>query len=188
MTMTDDPDFLDELLSRYLDGDATDEDVARIEADPALVARVAELRAAIDLVAEPVTVPAAELDRIRAAAIAESATSAAVSDLDARRAEKLQRRNRVLAAAAVFVFLAVGYAAVQSTSNDDDTTADAGGDDSGDDASALLADADAADDSADSGDDGADMAEAEEADAEMATESAAASDDMGDADVRNTTA
>ena len=25
MTMTDDPDFLDELLTRYLDGDATDE-------------------------------------------------------------------------------------------------------------------------------------------------------------------
>ena len=111
MTMTDDPDFLDELLSRYLDGDATDDEVARVESDPALVARAGELRAGIELVGQPVTVPTADLDRIRAAAIAQSSTTAAVTDLEHRRAEKLQRRNRFLAAAAVFVFLAVGYAA-----------------------------------------------------------------------------
>ena len=173
MTMTDDPDFLDELLTRYLDGDATDDEIARVEADPALVARVATLRTAIDLVASPITIPTADLDRIRAAAIAESATSSAVSDLDARRAQKLQNRQRILAAAAVFVFLAVGFAAIQSGVGDDgdDTTADAGSDTAADDASsdddgavaesALLGDADeAADDEGDDGDASDDMADA----------------------------
>ena len=183
MTMTDDPDFLDELLSRYLDGDATDDEVARVESDPALVARADELRAGIELVGQPVTVPTADLDRIRAAAIAQSSTTAAVTDLEHRRAEKLQRRNRFLAAAAVFVFLAVGYAAVQSTSDDDaDTAGDAAtADDSSTDALELSATADDSDDSADAG---ADMAaEAEMADDDTASDETSieqAEDDAGD--------
>ena len=192
MTMTDDPDFLDELLTRYLDGEATGDEIARVEADPELVARADQLQRAIALVAAPITVPTADLDRVRAAAIAQSATSAAVSDLDARRAQKLQNRNRILAAAAVFVFLAVGFAAVQSGVGDDDadTTADAGSDmtsdDSADDSgaeaeSALLGDADTVSegDGDDGGDDAADSAEmaddeADMDDAEMGDDAAAA--------------
>lgn len=180
MTMTDDPDFLDELLSRYLDGEATAEDVARIESDPGLVARAARLRDAVDLVGREIPIPTEDLDRIRAAAIAQSTTTTAVSDLDDRRAQKLQNRNRFLAAAAVFVFLAVGYTAIQSSSVDDDdtasieTTADAASDDAGDDAMSLSAEAD---DSFVGGDDsGADMA----ADADMLEEAEAATDDDAD--------
>lgn len=181
--MTDDPDFLDELLSRYLDGDATDDEVARIEADPALLARADDLRAAIELVGQPLPIPTGELDRIRAAALAQSATSTAVSDLDTRRAEKLQNRNRFLAAAAVFVFLAVGYAAVQSTGDgdgDDDTASDtATTDDAADAGLARSGGDDAADDSDDSGDM---MAEAEMADADMAADEAGIEEAEGDAD------
>ena len=189
MTMTDDPDFLDELLTRYLDGEATDDEIARVEATPELVARADQLQRAIALVAAPITVPTGDLDRVRAAAIAQSATSAAVSDLDARRAQKLQNRNRILAAAAVFVFLAVGFAAVQSGVGDDDadTTADAGSDMTSDDTaddsgaeaeSALLGDADAVNegDGDDGGDDAADSAEMADDEADMAA-------DMDDAEM-----
>lgn len=192
MTMPDDPDFLDELLTRYLDGDATDDEIARVEADASLAARAADIRGAIDLVAAPIAIPEADLDRIRAAALAHSATSVAVTDLDARRGAQLQRRNRVLAAAAVFVFLAVGYAAIQTNTDDDDSTAldsgaDTAADDGGDD-SALFADSDdAGDDMAeDEGDDGdaaGDMAaDAEIADDEAATEAAEATTTLADTD------
>ena len=203
MTMTDDPDFLDELLTRYLDGEATDDEVARVEADPALLARARQLRAVVDLVASPITIPTADLDRIRAAALAQSATSSAVSDLDSRRAQKLQNRNRILAAAAVFVFLAVGFAAIQSGVGDDsdDTTADAGfdavaddsaGDDGADAAEAelaLLGDADASDsgdDSADDSDAADEMADDEGDDMAASMEEAESAADDAAAEPRET--
>ncbi|MDG1365977.1 MAG: hypothetical protein P8I99_09345 [Acidimicrobiales bacterium] len=128
MTMTNDPEFLDELVTRYLDGEATETEIARVEATPALVARAEQLQTVITLVASPITVPTTELDHIRATALAESAPASVMPDLDARRAKKLHNRNRLLAAAAVFVFLAVGFAAVQSgvSNNTNDTAAEAG--------------------------------------------------------------
>ncbi len=125
--MTDDPDFLDELLTRYLDGEATESEVARVESDAELIARVEQHRAVIDLVQSPITIPTLDLDRVRAAAIAESTTTSQVADLDILRVERLQRRNRILAVAAALVFLAVGVAAVQGTLDNDteDTTATA---------------------------------------------------------------
>ena len=54
-TMTDFTD--DELVSAVLDGEATDEEVARVHADAALSARLAELRAARDAIAASVTLP-----------------------------------------------------------------------------------------------------------------------------------
>jgi len=127
MTMTDDPDFLDELLTRYLDGEATDSEVARVESDAELIARVEQHRAVIDLVQSPITIPNPDLDRLRTAAIAESTTTPRVADLDILRVERLQRRNRILAVAAALVFLAVGVAAIQGTLDNDTeaTTANA---------------------------------------------------------------
>ena len=127
MTMTDDPDFLDELLTRYLDGEATESEVARVESDAELIARVEQHRAVIDLVQSPITIPTLDLDRVRAAAIAESTTTSQVADLDILRVERLQRRNRILAVAAALVFLAVGVTALQGTLDNDteDTTATA---------------------------------------------------------------
>ena len=128
MTMTNDPEFLDELVTRYLDSEATETEIARVETTPALVARAEQLQTVMTLVASPITVPTTELDHIRVTALAESAPASVVADLDARRAEKLHNRNRLLAAAAVFVFLAVGFAAVQSgvSNNTNDTAAEAG--------------------------------------------------------------
>lgn len=127
MTMTDDPDFLDELLTRYLDGEATESEVARVESDAELIARVEQHRAVIDLVQSPITIPTLDLDRVRAAAIAESTTTSQVADLDILRVERLQRRNRILAVAAALVVLAVGVAAIQGTLDNDTeaTTANA---------------------------------------------------------------
>ncbi len=128
MTMTNDPEFLDELVTRYLDGEATEAEIARVESTPALVARAKQLQTIITMVASPITVPSTELDHIRATALAESAPASATPDLDARRAEKLHNHNRLLAAAAVFVFLAVGFAAVQRSvsNNTSNTAAEAG--------------------------------------------------------------
>ncbi|MEM7273326.1 MAG: hypothetical protein AAF547_09625 [Actinomycetota bacterium] len=72
--MTDDE--LDALASAYLDGEATPEEVALVERDPALLARVEELRAVGDLVAQP---PAGPGDAVRAAQLA--AAMAAFDDL-----------------------------------------------------------------------------------------------------------
>ncbi len=186
--MTDDPDFLDELLTRYLDGEATDSEVARVESDAELVARVEQHRAVIDLVQSPITIPTPDLDRVRAAAIAESTTTSQVTDLDILRVERLQRRNRILAVAAALVFLAVGVAAVQGTLDNDtgDTTANASFD------SMSQGDADSAAAEAlsaplgDAAEAGASLADSndEEADDDMATaaemDSTDGSDDAAD--------
>ena len=201
--MTDEPDSVDELISRYLDGEATDAEIARVESDPALAARAASMRAAIDAVAAPVEIPTLDLDRIRAAAIAESATTEQVTDLmaaGAARAEKLQRRGRLMAIAAAFVFLAVGAVAIQNLSlggDDDDSadtateaTADSSDDAAGDDGSdtAEVDDSASADALSTQADDGDDMERAEEdGDADMADEAAAQdeapAEEMGDDDM-----
>ncbi len=199
MTMTDEPDSVDELISRYLDGEATEAEITRVESDPSLLARAESMRAAIEAVAAPVEIPVADLDRIRAVALAESGTTEQVTDLmaaGAARAERLQRRNRIMAVAAAFVLLAVGVVAVRSlpgVDSDDDastdaaTSADADADDGSDDAGdsgdddmaaeseALATTAD--DDMAEEDDDMADDMAAEE---EMADEDAEAAEDGGD--------
>ncbi|MEM8705730.1 MAG: hypothetical protein AAGE98_04690 [Actinomycetota bacterium] len=178
--MTDNTDAFDELVSRYLDAEATADEIARVESDPALLARADEVRAAMAAVAAPVDIPTADLDRIRAAAIAAGTTTPAVTDLAAARVRKLERRNRFLAVAAAFVFIAVGFAAVQnlSTGGDDDEATDASA--SSESASASeMADSATADEALEMFTDDDDMAE-EEADGDMAE--ATAESDMAEAD------
>jgi hypothetical protein len=106
-----DSESLDELASAYVDGEATPDEVARVDADPTLLARVAELRTVAAAVAEPVDPPPAEVrDAHIAAALAAADEPAertgAPADLAAERAERDRHRRRLVAlsvAAAVLV-------------------------------------------------------------------------------------
>lgn len=107
----------DELASAYLDGVATPDEVARVEADTDLRARVEELRAVRDAVGATVASPtAADRDRAIEAALAafgEPATGeqhSAPADLDGARRRRAQRMRYTgiasVAAAAVAVLAA----------------------------------------------------------------------------------
>jgi len=117
----------DELVSAYLDGEATPAEVAEVEASDALLARVEELRAVRDAVAEPVVpLPAAQRDDMIGAALG-------VADAeDAARLEAkvvpLQRPQRLLlamAAAVIVLAAVVGTGLIASRGGDehDDTAA-----------------------------------------------------------------
>ncbi len=145
--MTDVSPADDELISSYLDHEATPEDAARVENEPHLTARVDEMRAAIAFVDTPPVIPEADLDRIRATAVAAfeaqsgpAAAAAPAVDMAAARAKRLERRNRLLAVAAAVVLFGGIVAGIASLDTDDDDSAtdsadDAGSDDGGDDGS-----------------------------------------------------
>jgi hypothetical protein len=126
--MTDISPSDDELVSSYLDHEATPGEVARVEGDPRLMARVKEMRAAIAFVATPPPLPEAALDRIRATAVAAvgsetSASTAPVVDMATARIKRLERRNRILTvAAAVLLFGGlIGGIGFLGTSEGDDS-------------------------------------------------------------------
>jgi hypothetical protein len=100
-------DFDDELLSAVIDGEATDEEAARVEADPALAARLAELREAREAIAGDLQLPSAA-QRDAAIAIAVDALPATPRTVVALRD---RRRRRALQgasiAAAVLVVLGI---------------------------------------------------------------------------------
>ena len=79
-----DPTF-DELASAHLDGATTPEEAARVAADPALQARVEELRRIRDAVAEVPSVDPARRDAAIAAALAAFADDGSADGRDARR-------------------------------------------------------------------------------------------------------
>jgi hypothetical protein len=118
MTAADDPlDELDELASAYLDDAATAGERARVEADPALVARVAELAAARDRV----RVPLPPLDPVaRDELIANALAAFDAPDATARRtpASLAARRSRLratapwLGAAAALLAIALAVSAL----------------------------------------------------------------------------
>jgi hypothetical protein len=120
----------DEIVSAYLDGEATPAEVARVEAEPALQARLEQFRAGAALVADtPRADPSARdahLARARDAfptatndAVPDDAgpTDATVHDLDAAR----QRRTRtfIFSAAAVVVALVLGASLLPRLLDDD---------------------------------------------------------------------
>ena len=184
----------DELLSSYLDGEATSEEVARIETDPTLLARVEELRAARDLVATPVTpLPSDEVDTMLAAALDASTTAPVVTGIERARRRRSDRVRTMVAVAAGVLLIAIAVpvlGSLGSDSGDDDTaTADMsemdapGDDDAGDD---TAGDDEAADDTfslesapaaADSDDDRGDDTAAED---NMADDDPADDDDSDD--------
>lgn len=127
----------DELVAAVLDGEATDEQVAAVEADPRLAARLTsfrsvqtELRAAAAEVAVPLTAGAD--DRIAAALAgfsqgSEDATTTLErpTPLTARRPVRRQRHLSVLAgaAAAIVLVVAVVGLGIRSASDGGDDTA-----------------------------------------------------------------
>ena len=137
--MTDISPSDDELVSSYLDHEATPGEVARVEGDPRLMARVKEIRAAIAFVATPPPLPEAALDRIRATAVAAvgsetSASTAPVVDMATARIKRLERRNRILAvAAAVLLFGGLIGGIGFFGTGEDDHSADAGSSEGGSD-------------------------------------------------------
>jgi len=140
------PNDDDELVSAYLDGEATPDEVARVESDPVLLARVEAIRAAIGLTAQPVP-PAPSVAREAAISAALAAADdvlprlgtagpgppppvaappppAPVIDLAARR----RRANRAWLAAAAVAAVALVAVPLVLRSDDDTATTVAGAD------------------------------------------------------------
>jgi hypothetical protein len=142
-----DPDLFsdDELVSAYLDGEATPDERARVENDPRLQRRLGELRAVSRAVGTPHFFPESpRRDEIIARAVAATAPAAApgglVVDLVAAR-----RRRRVVvalsAAAAVLLVLIAAPLALREDRGDQQTAIEAG-QDATDDAGEIAEDAD----------------------------------------------
>ena len=150
----------DELISSYIDGEATLDEVARIQADPELRARIQEFETARDLLSTPVTpLPESDVDRLIDNALWHSTTSDRITDLSAVRAMRSFNPQRLATIAATLVLLAGVVGALIALNNSG----------TGDEMSATTADsAEMADDFL--SDDGDDMAE----------DMAASEDDMAD--------
>ena len=127
----------DDLVSAVLDGEATEDERARVAADPVLAARLAEFAAAADQVAALVA-PRAAADRDRAitAAVAERPRRDDV--VVAMRGPHRRHSQHILAVAAavLVVLLAAGFliAQVGDDAGSDNDTAAIGSDDSASDA------------------------------------------------------
>jgi negative regulator of sigma E activity len=122
----------DELVSAYLDGEASAEEIARVDADPALRTRLAAFRQVRAAVGAAVEAPAAA-DRERAVARAlEAGVRRPVADLDDARARaRARRRTRWVPVASVAAAVLLLLAAVPLLSRL--------GDDSSDDLAATAA-------------------------------------------------
>ncbi len=123
--MSDEQFREDELVSAYLDGEATPAEIAEVEQDGALMARVEQLRAVRDAAAAPVAPMSAELrDQM-------IGTALAVADAESAQRREAgivpihRRRETLLATAAAAVLLAavVGAGLIASRGGDDDETA-----------------------------------------------------------------
>ena len=175
----------DELISSYIDGEATLDEVARIQADPELRARIQEFEAAKDLLSSPVPpLPESDVDRLVDNALWQSTTSDRITDLLAVRAMRRFSPQRLATIAATLVLLAGVVGAlialnnsgagdeIASTSGDSSEMADESFGDDGDDMAEDMAasEDDMADDSdmADSVDDMADDSDLAESGADMA--------------------
>lgn len=103
--MATEPSTDDELLSAYLDDEATLEEIARIEIEPDLQQRLVVLRAAKELVAVPVApLEAGDADLLVGNALATGDPPAGTADLTKARARR-QSRNRIALGVAAGVLL-----------------------------------------------------------------------------------
>lgn len=195
-----DPSERDELVSAYLDGEATADERALVEASPELMARVETLRSIAAMVAAPIVVDPALRERHIEAALAASATSAKVTSLEPRR--RRLDRTWALSAAAVLLAVIIAIPVFRSGDGDDDTAAVSTDDtaedsalqatDAGDDSASAAevvpgdddADGDTAALAAEEGaqDTGGDADSADEATDDAMEDAATAADDAGDAD------
>ena len=166
--MSDEQRRADELVSAYLDGEATPAEIAEVEQDDALSARVDQLRAVRDAAAAPVTpMPAESRDRMIEVALAE-ADAVGAQQREARIVPIHRRHPTLLAVAAAAVLIAAAVSA--------GLIAGRGGDD-------LQTAAEAPAETADAAPAATEMAEAETApDADMAAAETAPDADMAAAE------
>ncbi len=172
--MNDDP-TLDELVSAYLDGEATVDEVARVEGSAELTARAVTLRAVRDAVAAPVGAsPDGHRDQAVSAALRASSTAANVTSLSIRRARSARVVRIASVAAVIALFMLAGSLVLltRDSGNQSETVASA-------DTAAAETDA-AADAPADSAADDEAGAPAEELAAEAPAEPAAEPEMMAD--------
>lgn len=177
--MTDVSASDDELASSYLDHEATPAEAARVEDDPRLMARVKEMRAAIAFVATPPPLPEADLNRIRATAVAAvgsgaSVATAPVVDMAAARIKRLERRNRILSVAAAVVLFGglIGGIGVLGSGEDVDSAGDSTDDGSDEAASNESNGDDSSFSTMSDSNDGDSEVDADTAEAEIAAEAA----------------
>jgi hypothetical protein len=117
-------DQRDELASAYLDGEATAAERARVEADPDLVRRVAELGVVRAALGAPGPSARAETrDRAITAALAASPPAAKITPLHRGRSSRRPLAILGAAAAAVAVIAAVAVVATRSSNNGTSTSA-----------------------------------------------------------------
>ena len=119
--MSDERLHQDEVVSAYLDGEATPAEIAEVEADDALLARLEELRAVRDAVAEPVVPLSAEQrdDLIGAALGGADAEAAARVEAKVVPLRRPQRMLLAAAAAVIVLAAAVGTGLIAGRSGDD---------------------------------------------------------------------
>ncbi len=124
--MTDLSHTDNELVSSFLDGEATAAEADRVTADPALLVRANQLRAASEFVSSPVSVPATELDQLRARAIAGVDTNViGFKTPGERRHERMRWFGRVATSAAVLLVVGgLGFAIANRGSGNDNIKAD----------------------------------------------------------------
>lgn len=126
--MSDERLHEDELVSAYLDGEATPAEIAEVEAGDALLARVEELRAVRDALAEPVVALSAEQrdDLIGAALGVADAEDAARLEAKVVPLQRPQRLLLAMAAAVIVLAAVVGTGLIASRGGDDyaETAAD----------------------------------------------------------------
>ena len=119
--MSDEQLRRDELVSAYLDGEASPAEIAEVEQDDTLMARVEQLRSVRDAVAAPVApVPEELRDRMIGAALA-AAEAETAQRREARIVPIHRRRETLLAVAAAAVLLAAVVSAglIASRGSDD---------------------------------------------------------------------
>lgn len=112
----------DELVSAVLDGMATLDERARVDADPVLRARLEELAGVRAALAEPHAPAPADRERAVRAALA----AAPVRALPGRRESVVSRRFLAVAAGVLFLLLAAGFLADRLGSDETDRATGAG--------------------------------------------------------------
>jgi len=112
----------DELVSAYLDGEATPAEIAEVEQDDALMARVEQLRSVRDAVAAPVAPVSTEL-RDQMIGVAIAVADAETAQRTGARIVPIHRRRETLlavAAAAILLAAVVSAGVIASRGGDDE--------------------------------------------------------------------
>ncbi|MCQ3806455.1 MAG: hypothetical protein OXB92_01300 [Acidimicrobiaceae bacterium] len=124
--MTDPTHPNDEIVSSYIDGEATLDEVARVQASPELLAEVRDFEAVAELVSTPVAPLAqSDVEELIGRALDQSDNSSQVIDLAAVRAIRTFNPQRLATIAATLIILAgaVGAVIMFNSAGDDNMTA-----------------------------------------------------------------